>query len=160
MWKSDYQYKDYSLSFDCKDGENKTKIKSVKDVVSKKTNKNMIELHLVVDNSNGVEFIDRIVEGEYFDINMSKFFDAYSIPVGNFNYNSWIGKTATGVFEHREESYMDNYGIERTTNKVVLTRYLKPTIPNYKDQLAQAQQQHFTQNQKQEINNVFDQSIF
>lgn len=33
-----------------------------------------------------------IVKNEYFNANMTKFFDCFKIPRGNFEYNRWVGR--------------------------------------------------------------------
>lgn len=118
MWKNDYQYEAYSKSFDVGDGDHRVQILAAKDVTSK-TGKNMIEVRYKVENSNGVDFVDRIIEGEYFNKNMSRFFDVFGILKGDFNYQHWIGKVAVAHFEHKPETYTSN-GEEKTVNKATL----------------------------------------
>lgn len=118
MWKNDWKYENYSKIFDVEDGDHRVKIIAAKDVISK-SGKNMIELHYQVEGSNGIEFVDRVIEGEYFDKNMSRMFDVFGITYGDFNYQHWIGKIAVAHFEHKPETYEVN-GVTKTVNKANL----------------------------------------
>lgn len=123
MWINDYQKVNYNQSFDVPDGEHKVVITKA-EIKTSKTNKKMIEVTANVQDSNGVPFVDRIVEGEYFDINMSRFFDAYGIQAGNFDFRQWCGKSACAIFTHKNETFTDQYGISRTVSKANLIKYI------------------------------------
>ena len=104
MFINDYQYEEYAVQFDCPDGDLAVTVRSAK-VAATKTGNQMLEISLDVERSNGVLYIERYVAGDYFNKNMSRFFDAFGIQRGNFNFQAWIGKRAMGHFEHQEESY-------------------------------------------------------
>lgn len=104
MFINDYQYEEYAVQFDCPDGDLAVTVRSAK-VTATKTGNQMLEISLDVERSNGVLYIERYVAGYYFNKNMSRFFDAFGIQRGNFNFQAWIGKRAAGHFEHQEESY-------------------------------------------------------
>lgn len=122
---NDYKPAEYNTVFDCKDGDHKIRIKEAKEVMSR-TQKPMIVISYMVQDSNGVPYVDRIVAGDYFDQNMTRFFDAFKIDRGNFNFSTWIGKEAAAHFEHRVSEFVDNNGQNRSTNKAEMTRLYTP----------------------------------
>ena len=128
MWKNDWQYEPYGKKFEVADGDHRVAILSAKDVMSK-TGKNMIEITYKVEDSNGLPFIDRIVEGEYFNSNMSRIFDVFKITRGDWNYNNWRNKIALAHFEHKVETYTDNNGNTKTVSKANLV-YFHNNVPD------------------------------
>lgn len=120
MFIQDFQYtSDYAISFDCPDGEHAVKILDAKETTTKK-GVPMIEVQLTVQGSNKVLYIERLVAGDYFQRNMSRFFDAFKIVRGNFAFQSWRGKLGRGVFQHEKQTYIGNDGMERTVNKAIM----------------------------------------
>lgn len=117
-----YQYEEYGQVFDCPDGDLPVKILSAKETTAKSGSR-MLEVSLLVDGANNVPYIERYVEGEYFNRNMSRFFDAFGIPRGNFNYPSWVNKRSVGHFEHKQESYQTASGEWKNVNRTVM-KYL------------------------------------
>ncbi len=120
-WINDFQYtSDYGITFDVPDGEHRVSILDAKEAMSRK-GAPMVEVRLQVTDSNSIPYVERIVAGEWFDRNMSRFFDAFKIVRGNFNYASWRGKTARGMFKHEQQTYTDIYGAQKTVNKSVMS---------------------------------------
>ena len=128
MWKNDWQYEPYGKKFEVADGDHRVAILSAKDVMSK-TGKNMIEITYKAEDSNGLPFIDRIVEGEYFNSNMSRILDVFKITRGDWNYNSWRNKIAYAHFEHKDETYTDSNGNTKTVSKANLV-YSHNNVPD------------------------------
>lgn len=124
-WITDYQPTEYNKVFDCTDGDHLIRIKEAKPMTSQ-SQKNMVIITYVVQGSNGIPYVDRIVSGDYFDSNMTRFFDAFKIERGNFNFQSWIGKEATAHFEHRVSEFTDKNGNKKTSNKSELTKVYTP----------------------------------
>lgn len=124
-WINDYKPTNYGMSFDVADGDHRIKITKAREDMTK-TQKPMIVVEYAVQGSNGVPFVDRIVSGEYFDSNMTRFFDAFKIDRGNFNFSTWIGKEATAHFEHRVSEFMDQNGQTKTVNRAEMTRLHTP----------------------------------
>lgn len=116
---NNYKYENYSNVFSCQEGDRTITIRKV-ELKTTKTNRQMIEVSYDVETSNGVLYVDRLVESEFFNKSMSRFFDAFNIPVGNFNYRDWIGKQAKANFKQKEETYIDANGQERTIQKMSL----------------------------------------
>ena len=79
----------------------------------------MIEVSFKVDNI-GVPYIERYTDNEYFNKIMTRFFDAFGMQRGNFNFKSWFGKQATGRFIHKEETFTGKDGQTKTVNKARL----------------------------------------
>ena len=124
MFIQDFQYTpDYAIAFDCPDGEHAVKILDAKETTTKK-GVPMIEVQLTVQDSNKVPYIERLVAGDYFQRNMSRFFDAFKIVRGNFAFQSWRGKLGRGVFQHEKQTYIGNDGMERTVNKAIMKELL------------------------------------
>ena len=145
MYIQDFQYtSDYGVMFDVADGEHKVKILEAKDTMTKKGIP-MIEVKLSVEESNGISYIERIVSGDYFQRNMSRFFDAFKIVRGSFYFHSWRGRTARGIFKHQEQTFTSSDGTQKTVNKAVMTTLIvedpeyhtAPTTPTTPQQEAQ-----------------------
>lgn len=119
-WINDYRYTaDYGIAFEVPDGEHKVKILEVKETTSKK-GVPMLEIKLQVWDSNFIPYVERIVGNEYFDKNMSRFFDAFNIVPGNFAFQSWRGKVGKGIFHHETQSWTDNNGALKQIKKSVM----------------------------------------
>ena len=119
-WINDYRYTaDYGIAFEVPDGEHKVKILEVKETTSKK-GVPMLEIKLQVWDSNFIPYVERIVGNEYFDKNMSRFFDAFNIVPGNFAFQSWRGKVGKGIFHHETQSWTDNNGELKQIKKSVM----------------------------------------
>ncbi|GMO28643.1 MAG: hypothetical protein Ta2B_09490 [Termitinemataceae bacterium] len=86
MFKNDYNPEDYNVEI--KEGEYGATIKQVNERMSKNNNQ-LIEISLVI---NGINFFYHLVEGEYFNRNATRFFDAFRIRHGDWDYQNWIGK--------------------------------------------------------------------
>ena len=122
MWMNDYKPEEYSKSFDVADGDHVVVIYKVENKVSK-NGSHMHEVTYMVKDSNGVPFIDRIVEGEYYNKNMTRFFDAFHIQRGDFNFNNWLNKKAYAHFEHKQETFTNSNGQQVTVNKANLVYF-------------------------------------
>jgi len=143
MFIQDFQYTpDYAIAFDCPDGEHAVKILDAKETTTKK-GVPMIEVQLTVQDSNKVPYIERLVSGDYFQRNMSRFFDAFKIVRGNFAFQSWRGKWGRGVFQHEKQTYIGNDGMERTVNKAIMKELLveQPNAQTFGQQSPQGQPQ-------------------
>ena len=124
MFIQDFQYtSDYAIAFDCPDGEHGVKILDAKETTTKK-GVPMIAVKLLVNDSNFIPYIERLVSGDYFQCNMSRFFDAFKIVRGNFDFPSWRGKLGRGVFRHEKQTYIGKDGMERTVNKAIMKELL------------------------------------
>jgi hypothetical protein len=121
----DYQYEQYSQVFDCADGDHRVQIKKV-EVKKAKSGSNMLEIQFAVEGGNGIPYYERYVEGEFFNKNMSRFFDAFKLQQNNFQFDSWMMKIATGHFVHEKEQYEDSSGQMRETNRSRLKYLVVP----------------------------------
>ena len=143
MFIQDFQYtSDYAIAFDCPDGEHAVKILDAKETTTKK-GVPMIEVQLTVQGSNKVPYIERLVAGDYFQRNMSRFFDAFKIVRGNFAFQSWRGKLGRGVFQYEQQTYVGNDGMERTVNKAIMKELIvdQPNAQSFGQQSPQGQTQ-------------------
>lgn len=138
MFINDYRPEDYSKQyFDVSDGNHDIKIVSATTRTSK-TGKQMIEVSYVAKECMAYPYIENYVEGEYFNKNMTRFFDAFCIQPGNFNFQSWIGKKGVGCFEHRQETFTGKDGMQKTITKCHMAYLVVPE----RGQPQQAPQQY------------------
>lgn len=144
MFIDTYAQEDYGKkSFDCKDGENAILIRGAK-VETSKQGKRMLSIELKVDTSNGLPYTLYYPEGEFFNKNLTRFFDAFKIPRGNFNFAQWVGKSGKGMFIHKENTFTGQDGIQRTSIKAELSYLVVPeqqqqTGPQYPSQMDTSQ---------------------
>lgn len=71
----------------------------------------MMTIDLITKDSP-IVFKHRIVKNDYFNSNMTKFFDCFKIPRGNFEYQRWIGRVgkvhiAKGEPNDQGRAYME-----------------------------------------------------
>ena len=71
----------------------------------------MLDITIVVAEST-IKFHHRIVKNEYFNSNMTKCFDTFGIPRGNFDYARWQGRMgmlhiAKGKPNDQGKAYME-----------------------------------------------------
>lgn len=71
----------------------------------------MITIDLITKDSP-IVFKHRIVKNDYFNSNMTKFFDCFKIPRGNFEYQRWLGRVgkvhiAKGEPNDQGKAYME-----------------------------------------------------
>lgn len=111
--------KDYrpeeKATFNVVNGDHLTKIVKVENALSK----NGLQMHvitLLVQGGNA-PYVHYVVEGDRYNLNMTRIFDAFKIVRGNFNFNQWCGKTAVAHFEYKEEKFTGQDGLEHTSNR-------------------------------------------
>ena len=93
---NDYQIDENYFNNNFKAGEWECIITKVEEKISKKSNP-MIALSFTIDGQGTLYYyiVDDVSSEEAWrrrNQNLTRFFDCFSIPRGNFNYNSWIGK--------------------------------------------------------------------
>lgn len=119
-----YTPTEYNVPFDVSDGEHGITIQKA-ECAKTKNFKEMIVVTMNVDNAQGM-YTERYVEGDFFNANITKFSDAFSILRGNFNFASWKGKRGAGLFEHKTETFEDSYGNEKTVTKARMKTLIVP----------------------------------
>jgi hypothetical protein len=72
---------------------------------TKETHKKMIVISTRLNGTN-VTVKNHIVEGEYFNRNMTNFFDAFGIERGDFNYFGWIGAIGAVKVGEDDKGYL------------------------------------------------------
>ena len=128
-----YTPENYAVVFDCPDGENQLKIAGARLAQTKETGKQMIEVAYKVKDCPGF-YYDRFVEGDNFNKFITKFFDTFKIPRGNFDFATWKDHYGKGFFAHEDSQYINAYGETKVSHKAVL-KYLivegdaAPTAP-------------------------------
>lgn len=143
MFINDYKPEDYTAGafFDVSDGIHEIKVVEAK-VKTSKTGKQMIEITYQCKSCPTVPYYDYYVEGENFNRNMTRFFDAFSIRPGDFNFQAWKGAKGAGQFAHRDETYTDKMGAQKTINKCYLKTLMIPDANQPAPQQNHPQQQY------------------
>ncbi len=87
-------------------------ITGVEEGVSKKGN-NMIILSVRPSGSN-ITIKHYIVKNEYFNRNMTDFFDSFDVPDGDFTFAKWLGAMGAAHLVEDEQGYLKvRYFIDR-----------------------------------------------
>jgi len=91
-------------------GDYKVRIEEVSEGYSKAGNR-MITVILGIAQAD-FKLKHFLVKGEYFNQNMTKFFDCFKIPRGNFEFNRWCGRVGKAYLDYGEKnqngkSYME-----------------------------------------------------
>jgi hypothetical protein len=116
-------------------------IANVEDGYSQKGNLQRV-VTVKVPGHEGLEINTYLVHGEYFNQNMTKFFDTFGIQYGNFNPSAWIGKRGRGHLW--QEPYTKKDGTEGKSMKI---KYLiPPTKPQMPGQPQAVRQQQYPSN--------------
>ena len=102
MFVDDYKYQ--SAGFSVSPGEHEVIIRHA-EVKQAKAGRQLIEVMMEVPDGNGGAYIERYVEGEYFNAKISRFFDAFGLEPGNFSFSAWKGKRAIATFALEEDTY-------------------------------------------------------
>lgn len=116
---NDYTPEEYKVAFNCSDGKHEMVIRGARTAESS-TGKQMLEVGFgVKEGSNLItaSYVERFVEGEYFNQNITRFFDAFEIQRGNFDFKTWVGKMGAGEFVHTSSNWTDSHGQPKTTVK-------------------------------------------
>lgn len=113
-------------SFDCVDGDHRVKIVKVENTTAK-SGLRMIQLALQVEGVP-LPYIHFICEGDRFNYSMTRVFDAFKIARGNFQFGTWLNKIGYAHFEHREDTYTDEAGVQHNTNRARLI-FFHNTVP-------------------------------
>jgi hypothetical protein len=89
VWDGGYQPEDYSEPT-IEKGEHQMKIFEVKERVSKNSGNELIEIKL--KNKNGNQFFFYIVKNDFFNRNLTRFYDCFGIERGERNFDNWLNR--------------------------------------------------------------------
>lgn len=116
MFINDYRpVEEEKKYFDVADGDHRIAIIKAEQAKSK-NGADMIAINLKVDGAN-MPLLHFVVAGEFFDANMTRIFDCFKIPRGNFNFSQWTGKIGCAHFEHKDETFTGHDGQQHTFKK-------------------------------------------
>lgn len=76
-----------------------------KKTVSKNSGNNMLVVSLLL-NGTGITVKDYFVEGEWFNRNITSFFDATNIEDGDFELLTWTGAVGAAKFKEDDNGYL------------------------------------------------------
>ena len=128
---NDYKPEEYKVIFNCSDGKHEMVIRGAR-VAKTTTGKQMLEVGFGVREGNDLitaSYVERFVEGDYFNQNITKFFDAFKIQRGNFDFKTWVGKMGAGEFVHNASEWTDSYGQQKTTVKCECKYFYTDSTP-------------------------------
>ncbi len=128
---TDYKPEEYKVVFNCSDGKHEMVIRGAR-VAKTTTGKQMLEVGFGVREGNDLitaSYVERFVEGDYFNQNITKFFDAFKIQRGNFDFKTWVGKMGAGEFVHNFSEWTDSYGQQKTTVKCECKYFYTDSTP-------------------------------
>jgi len=97
---SGYQPKEYGMP-EIEKGEHKLKIMSVVNKLSANNNE-MLEIKLI--NNDRHEFRFYIVKGDYFDQNLTRFFDCFRIDYNSTDIRAWLGKVGKAYIDKNKDN--------------------------------------------------------
>lgn len=87
-------------------GDYRVSIVDVQDTISKSSGNPMIVV-TVQPNGSGIKIQNYIVKNEYFNRNMTQFFDAFpQIEEGDFNLLGWVGCVGAARLKEDENGYL------------------------------------------------------
>lgn len=86
-------------------GDHRFEVVSAEESISKSSGKPMIVVEV---KPNGAQFTVKsyFVQNEYFNRNMTQFFDSTGIEEGNFNLVTWVGATGAARFKEDDGGYL------------------------------------------------------
>lgn len=86
-------------------GDHRFEVVSAEESISKSSGKPMIVVEV---KPNGAQFTVKsyFVQNEYFNRNMTQFFDSTGIEEGNFNFVTWVGAVGAARFKEDEQGYL------------------------------------------------------
>lgn len=120
-----YTPEEYQVSFNVTDGKHHMVIRGAR-IVQSKTGKQMLEIGFGVKEGEQIvktTYVERLVEGEYFNKSMTRLFDAFKIPRGNFDFKTWVGKIGYAEFCHKPNEWVDEYSVTHTSQKCEVKFY-------------------------------------
>lgn len=85
-------------------GDYRLEVLSAEEKVSKSGNPMIVVV--VQPNASGIKITHYMVKNEYFNRNMTEFFDSFGITRGDFNLLGWVGAVGAGRLKEDENGYL------------------------------------------------------
>ena len=86
-------------------GDYRVEIVDVEDTTSKASGSPMIVV-TVKPNGSNIKIKHYIVKNQYFNRNMTEFFDSFNIDEGDFNFIGWVGAVGAAKLKEDENGYL------------------------------------------------------
>ncbi len=96
-----------------------------------KTSGNPMIVVTVQPNGSNILIKNYIVKNEYFNRNMTSFFDSFNIEEGNFNFLSWVGAVGAANLIEDENGYLKV--------KYFIDKKRAENLPEWKGELPERQ---------------------
>lgn len=94
-------------------GDYRVEITNAEEKVS--SNGNQMIVITVKPNGSDISINYYIVKNQYFNRNMTSFFDSFNVEEGNFNFMTWIGAVGAARLKEDENGYLKvNYFISKS----------------------------------------------
>lgn len=100
-WNDDYKREETPRA---EAGDYRVSIKSVEEKTSSKGNP-MLVITLALNGTN-ITVRDYIVKNDWFNKNMTQFFDSFNIEEGDFDILTWVGAVGAAHFKNDEKGYL------------------------------------------------------
>ena len=86
-------------------GDYRVEIVSAEESISKAKGNPMIVIGIRPNGSN-ITIKHYIVKNQYFNQNMTEFFDSFNIEEGDFNFLTWVGAVGAAKLKEDEQGYL------------------------------------------------------
>lgn len=87
------------------EGNYRVSVVNVEETISKSSGNPMLVIQ-IQPNESKIKINHYIVKNDYFNRNMTEFFDSFDVPEGNFNFLEWIGAVGAARLEYDENDYL------------------------------------------------------
>jgi len=87
-------------------GDYRLEVLSAEETIAKSSGNPMIVI-VVQPNGSNIKITKRIVKNEYFNRNMTEFFDSFGITRGDFNLLGWVGAIGAGRLREDDKGYLE-----------------------------------------------------
>lgn len=86
-------------------GDYRCEVVDVEDTTSKSSGRPMLVITVKINGTN-IKVKQYVVKNEYFNRNITEFFDSFGIERGDFNILGWIGAVGAAKFVEDENGYL------------------------------------------------------
>ena len=86
-------------------GDYRVEIVDVEDTTSKSSGSPMIVV-TVKPNGSNIKIKHYVVKNQYFNRNMTEFFDSFNIDEGDFNFIGWVGAVGAAKLKEDDSGYL------------------------------------------------------
>ena len=111
-------------------GDYRVQVVEAEETVSKSSGKNMLVI-TVQPNGSDIKIKQYIVDNQYFNQNMTQFFDSFNVPFGDFDLPTWKGAIGAAKLVLDENEFL--------RVKYFIHRDKQGSLPQWEGQLPERQ---------------------